>query len=257
MGGYYSYFKVNKNKTSIALLSKLSDTTLQPKQLYHFEDKLISNFKDYIIKTNQDSIFTKTSFEQLILKVRTDFYKINHDEFSTIKDWLDKYYNDIEDIDDFFFDLGFEEIESFNTKFENDIFFFGVDGINKHYYNTIEKDDFWKELHIPSNVKEMSLVLDFLTFLLIKFIISNTETNTKEQFELINSQKSREEKEALKEAAYLFFEALKEKNNNLSEIYSDSIDYFSQNAESLLLKIQDFQAGISNYDGLIFREDNY
>lgn len=257
MGGYYSYYKVDKKKASTSLLSKLNDTKLQPKQLYHFKEELITNFKDYIIEINQDSIFTKISLEQLIFKVKTNFYEINRNEFLAIKDWLDKYYNDSEDIDQFFFELGFEEIESFNSKFENDIFFFGVDGINEHYYNTIEKDDFWKELHIPSNVKEMSLVLDFLTFLLIKFIISNTETNTKEQSELINSLKNREEKEALREAAYLFFEALKEKNNNLSELYSDSIDYFSQNAESLLLKIQDFQAGLSNYDGLIFREDNY
>jgi len=257
MGGYYNYYKVDKNKTSIKLLSKLNDTNLQPKQLYHFEDKLITNFKDYVIEINQDSIFTKIPFEQLISKVRTDFYKINHDEFEVITGWLYKYYNEIEDIDQFLIELGLEEIDSFNTKFENDILFFGVDGINKHYYSTIEKDNFWKELNIPSNAEEMNLVLDFLTILLIKFIIFNTETNTNEQLELINKLEGIEEKTALKEAACLYFETLKEMNDDFSKMHSDSIHYFSQNPESLLLKIEDFKAEIVNYDGLIFREDSF
>ncbi|CAC9976295.1 hypothetical protein [Flavobacterium panici] len=253
MSGYYNYYKVDKNKTSVTLLSKLNDIKLQPKQLYHFKDKQITNFRDYVIEITQNSIFTKISFEQLIFKVKTDFYKINPSEFEAIMDWVHKYYNDNEDIDKFLIELGLEEIESFNTKFENDLFFFGINGIN-NYYSTIKKDNFWKELDTLSNAEEMNLVLDFLTFLMIKFIISNTETNTKEQFELINKLENAEGKTELKEAACLFFETLKDMNSDYSKMYSDSIHYFSQNAESLLSKIEDFQAGIANYNGVIFIE---
>lgn len=260
MSGYFNYYKIDKNRTSINLLPKLADVKLPQKKHYYFPEKLISNFKDYITEINKNSIFTPLSFEEIIFKTKTDFCKINHFEFEAIINWINDYYNDeVEDIEIFHINLGFKEILTLHSRFENHILSIGEDGLNMYYQKIAEKEEPPKKVSIsvPSNAKEIELVIDFLIILSIKFIISNTEAYSTEKEELIDKLKYLEENKLLTEASNLFFDILKDEKHDFTQSYQDIINYFIECAESFLYRMEDFKAEITNYDGFIFREDRF
>ena len=260
MSGYFNYYKIDTNRTSINLLQKLTDIKLPPKKHFYFPDKLISNFKDYITEINKNSIFTPLSFEEIIFKTKTDFCKINHFEFEAIINWIDDYYNDeFEDIEAFHIDLGFKEILTLHSRFENEILSIGEDGLNIYYQKIAEKEKHSKKVSIsvPSNAREIELVIDFLIILSIKLITYNIEAYSTEREELIDKLKGLEENKLLTEASNHFFDILKDEKNDYTKSYQDTIDYFIESAESFLYTMQDFKAEITNYDGFIFREDRF
>ncbi|MFD1601747.1 hypothetical protein ACFSJW_17010 [Flavobacterium artemisiae] len=260
MSGYFNYYKIDTDRTSINLLQKLTDVKLTKKKHHYFPDKLISNFKDYITEINKNSIFTPLSFEEIIFKTKTDFCKINHFEFEAIINWIDDYYNDeVEDIETFHIDLGFKEILTLHSRFENQILSIGEDGLNMYYQKIAEKEGSSKkvDISVPSNAREIELVIDFLIILSIKFIISNIEAYSTEREELIGKLKGLEENKLLTEASNLFFDILEDKKNDYTKLYHDTIDYFIECAESFLYSIEDFKTEITNYDGFVFREDRF
>jgi hypothetical protein len=258
MSGYFNYYKINKDKTSINLLPKLNDAKLPQKKHYYFPDKLISNFKDYITEINKNSIFTPLSFEEIIFKTKTDFYQINHFEFEAIINWINDYFHDeIEGTEIFHIDLGLKEILTLHSRFENEILSLGEDGLNIYYQKIAGKEELSKKasISVPSNAREIELIIDFLIILSIKLILSNIEAYSTKREELIDKLKGLKENKLLTEASNLFFGILKDEKNDYTKIYEDTIDYFINNAESFLYRMEDFKTEITNYDGFIFRED--
>ncbi|MBJ2123086.1 hypothetical protein [Flavobacterium sp. IB48] len=120
MSGRIEFYKIDKLKIEANLLPLISDNNIS------------KNFKEFVFSSNLDTEYFKVSYENIIEKIKSNFFKINHNEFEVIFKWIFECYDEELDWDaDFLDNLGLYEIGDLHSREEISIFIcFGEYGIN-------------------------------------------------------------------------------------------------------------------------------
>ena len=196
------------------------------------------------------------SYDNIIEKIKSNFFKINHNEFEMIFRWIFECYDEELERDTGFLDnLGLLEIGDLHSREEASIFFhFGEYGINDFDDRLTNINTSWNDLNSPSKSDEFKLVIDFLTIVLLNNILKDEELENdyKNELKEMLSYLSQNEKMCLSSTRFL--KSILNKND-FANLYNDDLVYMLECSESYLWKIRSLKENIENYNDLIYRLD--
>lgn len=246
MSGRIEFYKIDKLKIEANLLPLISD------------NYILESFKKFVFSYNLDTELFKVSYDDIIKKIKSDFFKINHTEFEVIFGWIFKCHGEELERDVNFLDnLGLLEIGDLHSREETSIFFvFGEYGINDFDDSLTNIKTSWNDLNSPSNSNDFKLVIDFLTLLLLNNILKDEELDTDYESELKEMLADLSKNEYVYLKINKFLENILNKNS-FANLYSDAITYLFECSEGYLWKIRSLKENIENYNGLIYRLDLY
>lgn len=243
MSGRIEFYKIDKSKIEVNLLPLISNSSIS------------ESFKEFVFSYNLDTEYFKVSYEDIIEKIKFDFFRINHIEFEVIFEWIfnchcEKLNKDVNFLDN----LGLLEIGDLHSREEKTIFFcFGEYGINEFDDSLIKRNTHWNNLGTPSNSKDFNLVIDFLIVILLKNILRDEELEADYENELKGILTDLSQNENMYLSSRFLGNVLKK--NDFTSLYSDDVIYLLECSESYLGKMRSLKKNIEDYNGLIYRLD--
>lgn len=244
MSGRIEFYKIDKLKIETNLFSLIKDSSF------------LESFKEFVFSYNLDTEYFKVSYGDIIEKIRSNFFRINHTEFEVIFRWIFKCHGEELERDVNFLDnLGLIEIGDLHSRQEKIIFYcLGEYGMND-FDDKLEKiNTSWNDLNTPSNSKDFKLVIDFLSLVLLKNILRNDEIESNYKNELKEMLVDLSKNENMYFSSIKFLENILNKND-FTNLYNEDITYMLECSESYLWKIRSMKENIENYNDLIYRLD--
>lgn len=244
MSGRIEFYKIDKSKIEDNLLPLISD------------DYILGSFKEFVFSYNLDTEHFKVSYDNIIEKIKSDFFRINHTEFEVIFGWIFKCYGEKLERDVNFLDnLSLIEIGDLHSREEKTIFYcFGEYGINDFSDELKKINTSWNNLDTPSNSNDFKLALDFLSLVLLENILKNDEMESSYKNELKEVLADFTKNEKMYLSSVRFLENILNKNG-FTNLYNKDIIYMLGCSESYLWKIRSMKENIKNYNDFIYRLD--
>ncbi|RKR09719.1 hypothetical protein C8C83_1367 [Flavobacterium sp. 90] len=246
MSGRIEFYKIDKLKIETNLFPLIKDSSF------------LESFKEFVFSYNLDTDYFKVSYDVIIEKITSDFFRINHTEFEVICRWIFKFHREELERDVNFLDnLGLIEIGDLHSREEKIIFYcFGEYGIND-FSDELEKiNTSWNDLNTPSKSNDFKFVIDFLSLVLLKNILRNEELEADYENELKEMLVDLSKNENMYFSSVRFLENILNKND-FTNLYNEDITYMLECSESYLWKIGSMKENIENYNDLIYRLDLY
>ncbi|WP_281230893.1 hypothetical protein [Flavobacterium gelatinilyticum] len=229
MSGIIEFYKIDKSKIEKNFLPLMSS------------EKILETLREIVFAHNLHTEYDKVLYEDILIKIKSDFFKINHTEFQLILDWITSCFSEeFESSLDFLGNLGLVEIGYLHSREESAIFYaFGAYGLND--FNGSSSSDF-------------KIVLDFLILTLSKIILKEKEIDTdyKDEVEAIVSFLSKKEDLNLKTNEFLDNIS---SENDFENLYINEKQYMFECCEGLLSKMKFFKENIIDYNGVVYRRD--
>lgn len=244
MSGTIEFYKIDKLKIETNLLPLIKDRSI------------LGSFKEFVFSYNLDTEYFKVSYDEIIEKIRSNFFRINHTEFEVIFRWIFKCYGEeLEGDVNFLDNLGLIEIGDLHSREEKIIFYcFGEYGMND-FDDKLEKiNTSWNDLNTPSYSNDFKLVIDFLSLVLLKNILRNEELEAGYENELKEMLVDLSKNENMYFSSIRFLENILNKND-FTNLYNEDITYMLECSESYLWKIRSMKENIKSYNDLIYRLD--